>query len=226
MCNRFGYKDPLAALQREFSDLGHVRWDGLEPNAPLDQIRPTDRAPIIRGADGELELVMMRWGLVSPAWRGSLKDWTAQLRGNPLTNARSESVSVTSGFREAYAARRALVPANWYFEWTTDPERPKGKKLMWKFTAPAQETFAFPGLWNRSETADGAIDSFTLLTSVPGPDQAPFHNRQPVILERAQWADWLNPANDMAPSFRGSPAGTIIAERFTESAANNQPTLF
>src|SRR5215469_7017884 len=111
MCNRYGYKDPLAALQREFSELGHVRWDGLEPNAPLDQIRPTDRAPIIRPADGELELTMMRWGLVSTAWRGSLKDWMAQLRGNPLTNARSESVAVTSGFREAYAARRCLVPA-------------------------------------------------------------------------------------------------------------------
>lgn len=72
MCNRYGYKNPLSALQQEFSELGHVRWDGLAPNATdLLQIRPTDRAPIIRPADGELQLTMMRWGLVSPAWRGS-----------------------------------------------------------------------------------------------------------------------------------------------------------
>jgi putative SOS response-associated peptidase YedK len=225
MCNRYGYKNPLSALQREFSELGNIRWDGLEPNAPLDQIRPTDRAPIIRPAGADLELVMLRWGLVSTAWRGTLKDWMAQLRGNPLTNARSESVSATSGFREACATRRALVPATHYFEWTIDPERPKGRKLMWRFTVPAQGTFAFPGLWNHAETADGPINSFTLLTSAPGPDQAPYHNRQPVILERGLWADWLDPANDMAPSFRGSTAGMITAERFVEVTAADQPTL-
>jgi len=54
----------------------------------------------------------------------------------------------------------------------------------------------------------------------PGSD--PDHNRQPVILQRSQWADWLNPANDMAPSFKGSPAGEIVVERFVEAA---QPTL-
>jgi len=79
MCNRYGYKNPLATLQREFSEPGHIGWDRLEPNAPLDQIRLTDRAPIIRRAgDGELEISMMRWGLVSSAWRGTLKDWMAR----------------------------------------------------------------------------------------------------------------------------------------------------
>ena len=44
-----------------------------------------------------------------------------------------------------------------------------------------------------------------------------------MILERADWDDWLNPANDMAPSFKGSPAGTITVERFVDVAT---PTLF
>jgi putative SOS response-associated peptidase YedK len=51
------------------------------------------------------------------------------------------------------------VPATNYFEWATDPERPKGKKLMWKFTVVDQETFAFPGIWDHAETVDGPIDS-------------------------------------------------------------------
>jgi putative SOS response-associated peptidase YedK len=222
MCNRYGYNHPLQRLIDEFSTVGAIRWDRLEPNAPLDQIKPTDRAPIIRPAGGGLELAMLRWGLVPNTWHGPVKAWMAQLRGNPLTNARAETVATTSTFRDAYAARRCLVPATNYFEWTTDPERPKGKKLMWRFTVPTQPVFAFPGLWDHAETADGPVDSFTLLTSAPGPDQAPYHNRQPVILQRAQWSDWLNPANDMAPSFKGSPAGTIAVERFVETA---QPTL-
>jgi len=194
----------------------------LEPNAPLDQIRPTDRAPIIRAVGGETTLDMVRWGIVPNTWRGPIKAWTAQLRGNPLTNARAETVSTTSTFRDAYAARRCLVPATNYFEWTTDPERPKGKKLMWRFTVPGQEVFAFPGIWDHAEAADGPLNSFTLLTCPPGPDQAPFHNRQPVILERGQWDDWLDVKNDMAPSFQGSPAGAIAVERFEMAS----PQLF
>jgi len=225
MCNRYGYNHPLKRLIDEFSTVGSIRWNGLEPNAPLDQIRPTDRAPIIRPVNGAMTLDMLRWGLVPNTWRGPLKAWMAQLRGNPLTNARAETVATTSTFRDAYAARRCLVPATNYFEWTAaDPERPKGKKLMWRFSVPGQEVFAFPGIWDHAETADGPVDSFTLLTSAPGPDQAPYHNRQPVILERAQWADWLDVGNDMASSFLGSPAGSIVVERF-DLADGEQPAL-
>lgn len=224
MCNRYGYNHPLKRLIEEFSKLGSIAWDGLEANATHDQIRPTDRAPIIRAVNGSLEIDMLRWGLVPNTWRGPVKAFMAQLRGNPLTNARAETVATTGTFRDAYAARRCLVPATQYYEWTTDPERPKGKKLMWQFTVPAQAVFAFPGLWDHADTADGPVDSFTLLTSAPGPDQAPYHNRQPVILERGQWAGWLDVTNDMAPIFRGSPAGSIAVERFVEAPA--APTLF
>jgi putative SOS response-associated peptidase YedK len=224
MCNRYGYNSPLKRLVDEFSTLGPIRWNGLEPNAALDQIRPTDRAPIIRATGGALELDMLRWGLIPNTWHGTVKGWMAQLRGNPLTNARSETVATTSTFRDAYAARRCLVPATNYFEWTTDPERPKGKKLMWKFSVPGQETFAFPGIWDHADTADGPVDNFTLLTSAPGPDQAVYHSRQPVILERADWSDWLDVKNDMAPRFRGSPAGSIKIERFVEAVS--APQLF
>jgi len=226
MCNRYGYNNPLAALQRTFSEVDHVRWDGAEPNAPPDQIRPTDRAPVIRPVEGGLELGMLRWGLIPNTWRGPIKAWTAQLRGNPLTNARAETVSSNSVFRDAYAARRCLVPATQYYEWTADPERPKGKKLMWKFAVAGQPTFAFPGIWDHAETADGPISSFTLLTSAPGPDQAPYHSRQPVILERGQWAEWLDLRSDMAPNFKGSPVGSLRIERFEEAPKAAQAELF
>jgi hypothetical protein len=38
----------------------------------------------------------------------------------------------------------------------------------------------------------------------------------------AQWSDWLNVKNDMAPSFRGSPGGPIVVERFIEGAGASQ----
>jgi hypothetical protein len=37
-----------------------------------------------------------------------------------------------------------------------------------------------------------------------------------VIVERGQWADWLDVRHDMAPTFKGSQAGTIAVERFID----------
>lgn len=33
-----------------------------------------------------------------------------------------------------------------------------------------------------------------MLTMDPGPEIAPYHDRQIVILERDAWADWLDPS--------------------------------
>ncbi len=163
MCNRYGYNNPLAQALRVFGLTRHLRWDGAEPNAPLDQIRPTDRAPIFRPAD-ELELVMFRWGLIPNTWHGPVKAWTAQLHARqPLTNARAEGRRhVQRNFKGSYATRRCLVPATNFASsgLPTPASSPKGRKLMWKFTVPTQPTFAFAGLWDRAETTDGPIDSF------------------------------------------------------------------
>jgi putative SOS response-associated peptidase YedK len=71
----------------------------------------------------------------------------------------------------------------------------------------------------RVHVADGPIENFVFLTSRPGPDQSPYQDCEPVVLRRDQWGEWLNPANDMAPSFRGSPAGSLTVEPFTETAS-------
>ena len=46
-----------------------------------------------------------------------------------------------------------------------------------------------------------------MLTMEPGPDIAPYHNRQIVILPRAQWADWLGRSPEaVIPAL---PAGSL-----------------
>ena len=144
--------------------------------------------------------------------QGPLKDFKGL-----NTNARAETVSTLPSFKGPYGRRRCLVPATQYFEWTTDQANPKGRKLMWRFAVPGQTTFALAGLWERAQLPEGSIETFVFLTSAPGPDQALYHNREPVVLRRDQWGAWLDPGNDMAPGFRGSPAGSLIVERFTEA---------
>ena len=147
---------------------------------------------------------MTRWGPVLFFHKKPATEW--KILG---TNTRAESVATTGMYRAAYARRRCPVPATHYFEWMDV----KGAKVMWWFSVPGQEVFAFPGLWNRAGPPGEEYESFTLLTSAPGPDQAPFHDRQPVILSRDQWAAWHGPANHMAPGFLGCSARTAAVER-------------
>ena len=50
--------------------------------------------------------------------------------------------------------------------------------------------FCFAGLWRPMPEGQGA--AFTLLTTEPGPDVAPIHDRQMVILSRDHWSAWLD----------------------------------
>jgi putative SOS response-associated peptidase YedK len=216
MCNRFGYLAPISRLIDEFSQtrLPLIFPDGAVPNLePCEHIRPTDPAAIIRPRDpaaptAGVELASLRWWLVPYFHRKTLREWKPM-----TTNARAETLATTAAFREPLARRRCLVPASHFFEWTGE----KGARIMWRFTKTGAEIFCFAGLWDRARTADGTIESFTIVTCAPGPDCAPYHDRQPVILEREGWQTWLDLTADPTPLLQAGPAGTLAVAR-AESA--------
>src|SRR5665647_745560 len=94
--------------------------------APTDPIRiVVDRLERLEdGARGALvrQLRTARWGLV-PSWA---KDPSV---GNRLINARVESLLDKPAFKRPFALRRALLPADGYFEWQApDPGSPTRTK--------------------------------------------------------------------------------------------------
>jgi len=128
------------------------------------------------------------------------------------TNARAETVATTATFREPFKRRRCLVPATHFFEWTGQ----KGEKIMHRFTREGTDLFCFAGLWDGANTTDGRIESFTIITCAAGPDCAPYHNRQPVILQRDSWGAWLDLTADVSALLKPSPAGDIHVELVRE----------
>jgi putative SOS response-associated peptidase YedK len=52
-----------------------------------------------------------------------------------------------------------------------------------------------------------------MLTTEPGPDIAPHHDRQIVILERSALADWLNPSISAKSIIMPLPAGVLHVEQ-------------
>jgi putative SOS response-associated peptidase YedK len=74
----------------------------------------------------------------------------------------------------------------------------------------SEDWFCFAGLW-RPMPGDG--DTFTLLTTEPGPDVSPIHDRQMVILNRSDWSAWLEHTGNEAKLLCALPAGSLQVEQ-------------
>lgn len=190
MCNSYRLKKGAAEIADVFSELKlPLRFeDGRVPNLePRDSVRITETAPIIRSAEGGLELVERPW-----SWRGP--------SGAPVFNFRSE------GRRFPPEARRA-IPTDGFYEFTADEDPKARRKVRWLFTMPGEDLFFIAG-----HAAPQAAGAWTMLTVEPGPDIAPFHNRQVVVLRPEAAAAWLKGAPE-AEILRPAPAGTLASMR-------------
>lgn len=151
---------------------------------PRYNVAPTDQIPIVRvdPRDGGRELVMARWGLVP--W------WMKEMPKIPHINARAETVHEKPLFREAFARRRALIPATGFFEWQ---KRADGKQ-PYRFRRQDLEPFAFAGLWEFARIGAGEILSAAIIVGEPNPLAAAVHDRMPVILDPGDYDRWLDPS--------------------------------
>lgn len=52
-----------------------------------------------------------------------------------------------------------------------------------------------------------------MLTMPPGPDVAPYHDRQIAILDRTHWADWLDPSVPARSVLKLPPAGMLAVKQ-------------
>jgi putative SOS response-associated peptidase YedK len=102
---------------------------------------------------------------------------------------------------------RCLIPASHFFEFTGT----KSPKSKWRFTRAREDWFCFAGLWR--PMPDGAGEAFTLLTTEPGPDVAPIHDRQMVVLDRPDWLAWLDLIRPESELLRPLPAGSLAVEQ-------------
>jgi len=158
---------------------------------PRYNIAPTDPIPIIRvdPRDAARELTMARWGLIP--------SWMKEKPKIPHINARAETVHKLPLFREAFAKRRALIPATGFFEWQ---QRADGKQ-PWRFVRQDLEPFAFAGLWEFARLGGEDIISAAIIVGEPNPLVAGVHDRMPVMLMPEDYDRWLD-ANQDADALR------------------------
>jgi len=193
MCNEAARRIDLGLLREDFAHLRiALRFPESLPNmAPLPSVRITDPTVIIRAAADapmEAELVTRRW-----SWPGA--------HGKPVYNYRSDGRNIARG--------RCLIPVDGFYEFTAAPPGQK-RKTKWIFTHARHPWFCIAGVWKHD---DQVGEAFAMLTTEPGPDIAPYHDRQVVVLDRTDWGRWLDGSAPSAELCRPAPPGTLLPAR-------------
>lgn len=178
MCGRFSLGQSNKAIAETFqlSDEPAVM--------PRYNIAPTQPAPaILATSENPRQFQPLYWGLI-PSWAKDPK------MGARMINARAETVADKPSFRAAFKRRRCLIVADGFYEW----QRTETGKQPFYFQMRSHQPFAFAGLWEYWQGADGSeITSCTILTTEANEIMRPLHDRMPVILDAQDYDLWLDP---------------------------------
>ena len=189
MCSDYRNRVELAEMDKLFAGAGApLHYPEGRPNIePRDDIRITDRAPIVRTASGTgaAEMVQRRW-----SWPGP--------NGKPVYNFRSDGREFSNG--------RCLIVTDGFYEFTAHADPKSKRKHKWLFTLKNEPWFCIAGVWRTSPEVG---EAFTMLTTEPGADVAPFHDRQIVVLPLRDGVRWLDPAVPAQTLLKPLPAGSL-----------------
>ena len=158
-----------------------------------DDIKINDKAPVMRAAGDGVELVPMNFSL-PPSGKGA-----------PVFNFKSEG-------RHFDQSNRCLIPASAFFEFT-GKRYPKAKV---RFALKDSPITAIAGIWR--EGKGNQPPAFAMLTTAPGADVAPYHNRQVVVLRPQDWAAWLNLEKPESEVLRALPKGSLDVAKVREGS--------
>lgn len=189
MCNLYTQSKSVDEVARIFAELQMpLSFPEAIPNLSARDIAITDPGPIVRAAPSDAmryELVVRRWSWPGPS-------------GKPVYNFRSEGREFPSG--------RCLIVADGFYEFTTPADPKQKRKDRWLFSGAEGGLIGIAGL---SREAPGLGEAFTMLTTGPGPDVAPYHSRQVALLPPADWKAWLDYSAPAADLLRPRPRGTL-----------------
>lgn len=203
MCGRYVMATPASDLVALFeideagADLPEPSWN-IPPTTTVPVVvepRPRDETPPIR------RLEAARWGLV-PAWADDIAI------GSRAFNARSETAASKPMFRDGVRERRALVPADGWYEWQRQGETKTPHYIH------GESPLTFAGLYAWWKQPDGRwLLSTTILTTASAGALADVHERMPVVVAPEMRDAWLDPDED------GEAALEAVVAEAAESAA-------
>lgn len=217
MCGRFSITGDLD-FYAEYFGVDEVVTDPLEQSW---NVAPTDPVYVIASRDGKRQLGSMKWGLV-PHW--------AQDTRSIHINARSETVATTAAFRDSFARKRCLIPADGFYEWEP-PEA--GRTPHWVYRADGHP-MVFAGIWASRLDPDTRQwhRTCSIITKAAEGAISSIHDRMPVSLVPDVWGSWLdrdlrdsNAALSLIQPIDPTSIMEHMVSRNVNSVKNNTPDL-
>ena len=213
MCGRFTLTVDPADLKEEFQD-----YTFPSQFAPRFNIAPSQPILAIPN-DGKNTADFFVWGLI-PSWA---KEPDV---GNRLINARGETLAEKPSFRGSYKYKRCLILADGFYEWKAEPGTKT--KTPYFIHMKDRKPFAFAGLWDEWNDSDGSqVKSCTIVTTDPNELMTSIHNRMPLILKPADYAQWLDTSprtpESLQPLIKPFPADKMSA--YPVSTLVNKPEV-
>lgn len=209
MCGRFAITLPHDAMARAFA----AQPANDLPSVPDYNVCPTNSVTCVTAGSGTRLLAQMRWGFI-PHWYKHESD------GPLLINARAETIATKPAFADAVRARRCLIPASGFYEWTKGPQ---GERLPW-FIHPVQsDMLAFAGIWQDWEREGRRHVTCAIVTCAANAQMGKIHHRMPVILPPGAWALWLGEAgHGAARLMQAAPEDALEAYRVDPRVNSNR----
>ncbi|MCJ7756029.1 MAG: SOS response-associated peptidase [Thermoanaerobaculales bacterium] len=209
VCGRYVIAQDVDAYARFFG-VDEIRTEMLAANY---NVAPTDSVYAVADHEESRLLGTFRWGLI-PFW--------AKSPSGGQINARAESVAEKAIFRDSFARRRCLIPADGFYEWQ---QMERGKLPHYIYLRDGSP-MAFAGLWStwRDQETGERIRSCAIITTNAHPALAAIHGRMPVMLEPAVWDAWLNRSltdPDQARALLKPLPETAITEHPVSTLVNN-----
>lgn len=217
MCGRFSITGDLD-FYAEYFGVDQVVAD------PLDKswnVAPTDPVYVVAERDGVRQLGTMKWGLVP--------HWAKDPRSIHI-NVRSETVATNNTFKDSFARRRCLIPADGFYEWES-PE--KGRTPHWVYRADGYP-MVFAGIWAARLDSDSEewVRTCSIITADSNGPITEIHDRMPVTLQPEVWDAWvdrdLTDAETALGLLRAIPPDNVMehpVSRRVNSVRNNGPEL-
>ena len=146
---------------------------------PSYNIAPTHQSPVLITANGKRIATLMKWGLI-PAW--SKSDSFA----SKMINARSESITEKSSYKNLIFQNRCIIISNGYYEWSKKEENKEPYYFYNK-----NSLILFAGLWTSWKRSSKIINTYTIITATAYSEIKHIHNRMPLIIDPLNADEWL-----------------------------------
>lgn len=221
MCGRSSLTKTEKEIETRFGATFYS--EELERYNPLPNynVAPTHMMPVLLSKDPSV-LRIFRWGLI-PFWA---KEASV---GYKMINARAETLTEKTSYRNLLSSHRCLVPVDGFYEW----KKFNNKKVPYRVVCPGEDIYAVCGLWDKwNDIRTGEqIYTYTIIT-VPANEKMSFlHDRMPVILQRSMEHIWLDeslPVQDVLSLLKPCENDMIAFYRVSEQVNNvriNSPEL-